>query len=274
MEYSRRKFISFLGKASLAAAVTPPFLISCGSNTTPTVNKNISKVDLERLKNVALKGIAASDKDDLLLAEGLDYHSIIKWGDQLNNKDTFGYNNDFTCFIPFNKNNPKDGLLWVNHEYINQLYVSNFNYRLYSNPKEHRSIEQVNKEMYNVGGTIVRIKEDNGKWNVVKNDPHNRRITAQTPIKLNWDTPIKGKTTVIGTLANCSGGITPWNTFITCEENYDGFYGETKYDENNVPTKIPSYYYGWENFYDYPPEQFASVPIAVVFPFIGVSQFN
>ncbi|MBV6655704.1 MAG: DUF839 domain-containing protein, partial [Mameliella sp.] len=101
--------------------------------------------------------------------------------------------------------------------------------------------------------------QENGKWAIVSNDPYNRRITGKTPIKLNWDTPIKGERSAIGTLGNCSGGITPWNTFLTCEENYDGFYGETIYDENNIPTKEPSMYYGWDRFYDYPPEHYGWV---------------
>ena len=46
---------------------------------------------------------------------------------------------------------------------------------------------------------------------------------------------------------------------MTCEENYDSFYGETEYDENNNPTKIPSYGYGWDKFYDYPPEHYGWV---------------
>ena len=73
-----------------------------------------------------------------------------------------------------------------------------FNYR---DVKNIKTKEQVDKEMYNVGGSIVRIQKENGKWKVVQNDPHNRRITAKTPMKLNWDQPINGKTTVIGTLA-------------------------------------------------------------------------
>ena len=258
MDYRRRNFISFLGKASLGAVLMPQFLISCGNNTSPAKGfESTSKERLQQLRNLVLKGLAPSDKDDLLLANGLKYHTIIKWGDQMNETDTFGFNNDFTCFIPFDEANPKDGLLWVNHEYIDPLFVSEFNVREPKHSKE-KTKEQVDKEMYNVGGSILRIKEVNGQWQVIENDPYNRRITAKTPIKLNWDTPIKGKTTAIGTNSNCSGGITPWNTFITCEENYDSCFGETVYDKNNIASHRPSYY-GWEKFYSYPPEHYGWV---------------
>ena len=255
-KYSRKKFISFLGKVTLGVTVIPPFLTSCGNTSTPIKLGELSNVKLERLKTLSLEGLTSTDEDDLVLTKGLDYHTIIKWNDKISNKDTFGFNCDFTCFIPLDPKNPNDGLLWVNHEYINTLFVSGYNYR---NPKHSRTKQQVDKEMYNVGGSIVRIRKENGKWEIVHNDPHNRRITAKTPIKFNWDKPIKGKTAAIGTLANCSGGITPWNTFLTCEENYDEFYGDIEYDENNNPTKIPSYGYGWDNFYDYPSEHYGWV---------------
>ena len=77
-------------------------------------------------------------------------------------------------------------------------------------------------------------------------------------MRFNWNHPIKGADTAIGTHSNCSGGITPWNTFITCEENYQDVFGETIYDQNNIPTKVPSAY-GWERFYDYPPEHYGWV---------------
>jgi secreted PhoX family phosphatase len=230
--------------------------MSCGNTPTPILKGGITEATVERLKKVVLKSINPSDIDDLVLTDGLHYHPIIKWGDQINLTDTFGFNNDFTCFIPLDDENPKDGLLWVNHEYMNPLFVSEYNYR---NKNQQRTKEQVDKEMYQVGGSIVRIKEENGTWNVVQNDPLNRRITAKTPMKINWDEPIKGKDTVIGTLANCSGGITPWKTFLTCEENYDNFYGETIYDQNNKPQHKPSTYYKWEEFYTYPPEHYGWV---------------
>lgn len=253
--YSRKEFLSFIGKASVVAIV-PPFLNSCGSTTTIKNPRVLSANSKEALKKIPILGIEPTDRDDLTLAPSLDYHTVIKWNEKISDQDTFGFNCDFTCFIPLDEDNPHDGLLWVNHEYVNPLFVSDYNFRA---PDKERSLSQVDREMYNVGGSIVRIRQENGLWKVVHNDPHNRRITAKTPIKLNWDEPIKGKTTAIGTLANCSGGITPWNTFITCEENYDGFFGETVYDENNVAKKLPSRYMGWEEFYDYPPEHYGWV---------------
>lgn len=256
--YNRRKFISFLGKASLGAATLPPYLVGCGNATTPSKEFSESKEGFQHLKDLVLEGLEPSDQDDLLLAKGLDYHTVIKWGDEISDKDSFGFNNDFTCFIPLDKNNPKDGLLWVNHEYVDPKFVSGFDPGKYDNPKEYRTIEQVDKEMYAVGGSIVRIREENGKWSVVKNDPYNKRFTAQTPIPMNWDTSIEGKKVAIGTNSNCSGGITPWNTFITCEENYQSCFGETEYDQNGIRSKAPSMY-GWEAFYNYPPEHYGWV---------------
>jgi len=257
-KYSRKEFLAFLGKAGIGATVIPPFLMACGNNPKPNMVEGQSEEQLEQLKKVLLEGLTPSNQDDLLLAKGLDYRVLMKWGDSISDQDTFGYNNDFTCFIPLDEKNPKDGLLWVNHEYIHPLFVSDFNYRDFENPREHRTKEHVDKEMYNIGGSIVRIREKEGKWEVVHNDPLNRRITAKTPIVLNWDTPIAGKSTAMGTHSNCSGGITPWNTFISCEENYDSYVGETEYDDNSNPSKRPSIY-GWENYYELPPEHYGWV---------------
>ena len=254
-KYSRKEFVSFLGKVGLGVAIAPSFLMSCGSNNSAIISEALSTDDINKLKKLVLEGLVASDKDDLLLTKGLDYHTLIKWNDKISDTDTFGFNCDFTCFIPFDDKYPEDGLLWVNHEYVHPLFVSNY---AFGNPNQERTIEQVDKEMYNVGGSIVRIRQENGKWKIVHNDPHNRRITAKTPIHLNWDTPIKEKTTVIGTHSNCSGGITPWKTFLTCEENYDQFYGETERLNDGSTYHRPSAF-GWENFYKYPPEHYGWV---------------
>lgn len=257
-EYDRKEFLSFLGKAGIGLAIIPPFLLGCDGGETSVTLEQLSEEHLEKLKNLAVENLTASDRDDLILTKGLHYEVLIRWGDPINSDDTFGFNNDFTCFIPFDDKKPNDGLLWVNHEYVDSLFVSEYNSTLHDDPFVSKTKEQVDKEMYDVGGSIVRIREENGAWQVVKNDPRNRRITAKTAIPLNWDTPILGASTVIGTHSNCSGGITPWRTILTCEENYDSFYGETEYDENNVATHVPSDD-AWEKFYDYPPEHYGWV---------------
>ena len=198
-----------------------------------------------------IKGILPSAKDELKLAKGLDYQVLLKWGDEIADGVTFGFNNDFTAFIPLNSAGT-DGLLWVNHEYTDPLFVSGY-------PGEgERTLEQVQAEQYSVGGSIVRVRQGaNGRWEVVKNDPHNRRITAQTEIPFNWDSPIRGATSAIGTLANCSGGITPWGTILTAEENFDQFYGIRNPKTDEIIRT--GYDIGWRDFFEYPPEHYGWV---------------
>ena len=229
----RRTFLEFLGKG-FAVSTLSPLLPNLGISTYKEI-----------------KGIAPTNVDKLVLAKGLNFDVLVKWEDAISEKDTFGFNNDFTAFIPLDATNPDDGILWVNHEYVDPFFVSN-------HTEGEKSKEQVEKEMYNVGGSILRVKKnEKGKWKVVKNDPLNRRVHGRTDIPFNWDEPIYGKTSAMGTLGNCSGGITPWGTILTCEENYDMFYGERDYKSGNRIEKKA--FLGWHKQYDNPPEHYGWV---------------
>ncbi len=236
-DLSRRSFLEFLG-------ITTASLLT-GTNS---IDMFLPSAVLGKLK-----AIPPSEKDELALTEGLSYEVLVKWGDTIAKKMKFGFNNDYTAFIPLDKDNLNDGLLWVNHEYIDPRFVSGY---LEEDPS-NKSKKQVNREMYNVGGSIIRIKQVDGKWQLVKKDPLNRRITGKTDLPFNWPEPIAGKTSAMGTLANCSGGVTPWGTILTCEENYDQFYGERNFETGE---RIPGEYdMGWYRHYDNPPEHYGWV---------------
>jgi secreted PhoX family phosphatase len=65
---------------------------------------------------------------------------------------------------------------------------------------------------------------------------------------------IAGRRQAVGTLANCAGGVTPWGTYLTCEENYDQFYGETR-DNGSLKPSL----FGWEKIFPRPPEHYGWV---------------
>ena len=104
-KYNRKEFISFLGKVGLGVAITPSFLMSCGNSNRSIISEGLSNDEINKLKKLVIEGLVSSDIDDLLLAKGLDYNTLIKWNDKINEADTFGFNCDFTCFIPLMTNN-------------------------------------------------------------------------------------------------------------------------------------------------------------------------
>ena len=237
-KYSRKTFLEFLGWGVTGTYLMPSLLVAANKNTGQGV--------------LPIKGIMPSSEDRLILSEGLQYDILVRWQDPISSKDRFGFNNDYITFLPDEKDPVNEGLLWVNHEYINPLFVSNYE------GKGKRSEEQIRKELYEVGGSLFRVrKDDNGAWKLVQDDASNMRLHGGTEIPFHWDHPIMNSSSAIGTLANCSGGFTPWGTILTCEENYDMFYGER--NEKNGKIELSRYDVGWHEYYDYPPEHYGWV---------------
>jgi len=121
-----------------------------------------------------------------------------------------------------------EGLLVMNHEYTNVQY-------LFTNGMVD-SLDDANKDLNAHGVSVVHIKRSGGAWNIVRDSLLNRRITGSTLMQLTG--PAAGDallqtsadptgTAVFGTLNNCGNGWTPWGTYLTCEENFNQYFGTT-----------------------------------------------
>ena len=205
---NRRSCLDFLGKGLVLSPLAPSIISSCTQSGD--------------YLNSAIKGISPQFSDEVVLADGLSYKILVKWGQAIGNGKRFGYNNDYTAFLPQGN---REGLLWVNHEYVNPILASGYI------PENARLKKQILAEMEMVGGSILKLIKRQS-WQVAIGHEENDRLTASSQIPFEWPEPVAGATVATGTLANCSGGITPWGTILTCEENYDTFYGERDFAEN------------------------------------------
>ena len=221
---------SFLGSTALAST---------------QVSVNPGKVAPPRL---GFSPIEPSTDDAIRLPEGYTYDILAPWGTPLlagapefledasnsaaDQAMQVGFNHDGTHYFPLPKFGNSRGLLVMNHEYTDasQIYSAAQGSTI-TNDVAGR--EKVAKALAAHGVSVIAIaKGANGKWNVVKGDPHNRRITGTTPMAFSGPVAashpmLKSSITPnpIGTLNNCAMGYTPWGTYLACEENWNGYFG-------------------------------------------------
>jgi uncharacterized protein len=201
----------------------------------------------QRSASLPFTPIRPTSVDDIVLAPGFSYNVIHHYGSEIGDGQTIGYNHDWTGFYPidlldkgvdvrntyngFLKSNlsSTDGLLVVNHEYLNPMLMTGY----MSGPK---SANQIAIEKLGVGASVVRVRRNpDGTVNYVIDSQYNRSINANTPMLLTGPAAsLDGGPNAIGTLANCSGGQTPWGTALSCEENFQDY-----------ATPAPNGY-GWE----------------------------
>ncbi|MFV0332999.1 MAG: PhoX family protein [Tropicimonas sp.] len=90
------------------------------------------------------------------------------------------------------------------------------------------------------GVTVMEIADSGNGYQVVLDSPFNRRITHETPMSV--DGPAAGSALLrtladpagmspVGTMNNCGAGRTLWGTYLTCEENFNGYFGTTDTSE-------------------------------------------
>lgn len=201
------------------------------------------------------ESVSPSSQDELMLAKGLSYSLLISYGDSMGRGQAFGYNNDYLGVIPITTD---QAWLWVNHEYPDPLFINGAQHTR----GQKRSKAEVDREMAAVGGSLLRVKKNpvSRQWEVDQKSHHHRRYTANTPIGFSRGLKILGSSKAIGTFGNCGGGITPWKTFLTCEENYDEMFGERDFSSpGRSAVNYKSARFGWESHYTPPPEHYGWV---------------
>jgi uncharacterized protein len=237
---SRRDLMKgILAVTAIGATVTPMALeaawagTAAGGTTTPHFN---------------FDEVAAGVDEKHYVAEGYDADVLIRWGDPMLPgapafdplKQTasaqalqFGYNNDFLGFIPLNGASDH-GLLVVNHEYTNEELM----FPTMGRQDQAAAFGKLPKELAEIemmahGGSVLEIRRTGGKWAVIPGSKYARRITAETEMRISG--PAAGHvrmktaedptgTRVRGMLNNCAGGVTPWGTWLSCEENFNGYF--------------------------------------------------
>jgi secreted PhoX family phosphatase len=189
--------------------------------------------------------VAQNQLDELVTAAGYRYSVVMRWGDAVErgapefdiDRQTaaaqakqFGYNCDYIGFLPLDDRGDRH-LLVVNHEYTNeQLMFSGVAGETAPTTPEQKMIA-----MAAHGISVVEVKRHGrtGEFRPVRNGDRNRRITASTPMECTG--PAAGSEylrttadptgrTVLGTLNNCAGGMTPWGTTLHGEENFNQYF--------------------------------------------------
>jgi uncharacterized protein len=144
-----------------------------------------------------------------------------------------GAHHDGMHYFPFPDDPNNHGLLCVNHEYIDGAKMMPEKVWVGSGV---RPADQVRKGVASHGVSITEIRrKPGGEWQVVPGR-YNRRITAETAMEIRG--AVRGSPLVVtkyspdgtrarGTFNNCANGYTPWNTYLTCEENWAGYFASS-----------------------------------------------
>ncbi len=186
-----------------------------------------------------------STVDGVSVPSGFTWSTLISWGDPIlpgapdfdferqsahAQARQFGYNNDFTALLTTSS---REGLLVCNHEYTNESLM----YRGWVDDAS-AEVEQLRISMAAHGLSVVEVSRRGADqpWRHHRHGRKNRRITAHTPFRITG--PAAGSrylrttadsrgTKVLGTLNNCSGGVTPWGTILSGEENFHQYFRMT-----------------------------------------------
>ena len=163
--------------------------------------------------------------------DGTDSNFARRSGDHHDGMHFFGLT---AAGVPALSSNER-GLLAINHENITGTVqfmhpAGPTNSAATAGPRPEG---QAIKEIEAHGVSVIEIAKTAGKFGYVKSSAFNRRVTASTLMNLSG--PARGSefvktvfsptgTQTRGTINNCANGYTPWGTYLTCEENWAGYF--------------------------------------------------
>ena len=184
--------------------------------------------------------MAPNKADKVTVPNNFRSEVVIRWGDPVlrgtpafdvnaqteeKAKKQFGYNCDYVGVLPLRGDT---FLLVVNHEYTDENLM--FPTGMYD-PEEVKRIA-----MASHGMSVVKIRRDgtDGAYRVAdRANPYNRRLHTQSEFRvvgpaagddrLKTSADPSGRR-VLGTLNNCAGGLTPWGTVLSGEENFNQYF--------------------------------------------------
>lgn len=122
------------------------------------------------------------------------------------------------------------GLLVMNHEYTDERL-------LHPTGMTPWTEEKTRKSLHAMGVSVIEVELASGSWRQVLPSRYARRVHGATAMRIAGPaagTPMMrtaanpGGDRVFGTFANCAMGVTPWGTYLTCEENFHGYFGGPK----------------------------------------------
>ncbi|MGZ5394099.1 MAG: PhoX family protein, partial [Mycobacterium sp.] len=237
---SRRSMLQASGIAVLAVGAGSA-LAACGRDEQPVATPTSSAAPAEPSPGMKFTAVAPNSEDAVVIPDGYEQAVVIGWGDPVlpgapkfdvgsqtaaAQRQQFGFNNDFAGLLSIDGQQNRF-LLVTNFEYVDPVFM----FLGYDAKKPTR--EQFDVEIAAMGMGVVEVERTPQGLKPVMGR-YNRRITADTPFTLTGPgagadfvkTPADptGRT-VAGTVANCAGGVTPWGTVLSGEENFQSYFG-------------------------------------------------
>jgi secreted PhoX family phosphatase len=196
---------------------------------------------------LSFTAVPASLRDTVVVPPEYEYQVIYRWGDPTGIGSALpafrpdasntaedqalqaGMHHDGMHFFPLGSDGRR-ALLVLNHEYTDEQ-------QLHADGAAPLTAAKVRKSQHAVGVSVIEIERLPSGWRQVLPSGYARRIHARTTMHIAG--PAAGSALlqtaadpsgreVLGTLANCAMGVTPWGTYLTCEENFHGYFGADK----------------------------------------------